>query len=666
MTKIGFFKFFWIVQPSILIFTAALLSITVFADKLEANDSLNKQAFWTTFVDDSGVRWLKSSQGPVYSKGVNVINEGKDKGERGYFWKRFYTTKKDCLRDSEFRLKSWGFNTAGGWSNSDPEIGLPLIPEIDLGRHARLFWFDIFSPSSEKVVTEKAREIVAPYKDNPRVIGYFTDNEAGWWNSPLFEWHLKQGWENWTKKTLWNLLWETYAGDWAKLCKDFVPASGLTSFAELKKAGAILKLRPEGQGIRVVNLFMNKTASRYYSLIKQALNDVHPGALIVGDRLPLYYHQDALRALLGKVDIVSTNYNVDVPDGWIAPYYFETLEKISGLPVLVSEFFFAAQENRSGNKNNGHLMTVKSQAARAAGAKEAICILAGFPNVIGAHWFQYYDEPTGGRDDGEDYNMGLVDINNRPYERLTDMFAETNPQLEKIHAEACFENAFLSTDKIKICKSAKEKPNRPLFVYPSEERIIIGDNSLLDWPDKKRSRVLGFKAQAPYAPFGDVHLAWRPEGLYLSSLASCYIDPRFLAYTGEFPLSEAYLVEIKIKLNDGAVQIIQAYLTPVASREHKDRFGLIPRLFIGQARTVELTDQARMQEVATAGRLVTLNNPLPHIQMELFIPAVELGLTKLSPGQNLDLQINLRNFYREINMFLEEPAENFFIRAVLK
>ena len=36
------------------------------------------------------------------------------------------------------------------------------------------------------------------------------------------------------------------------------------------------------------------------------------------------------------------------------------------------------------------------------------------------HWFQYYDHPKGGRPDGEDYDFGLVDINDRPYRRLVD------------------------------------------------------------------------------------------------------------------------------------------------------------------------------------------------------------------------------------------------------
>ena len=57
-----------------------------------------------------------------------------------------------------------------------------------------------------------------------------------------------------------------------------------------------------------------------------------------------------------------SNYNVDSADGWIADYFFDGLRKLSGgKPVLISEWFFAARENRTGNRNNGHLMTVATQ-----------------------------------------------------------------------------------------------------------------------------------------------------------------------------------------------------------------------------------------------------------------------------------------------------------------
>src|SRR5262249_55212961 len=76
--------------------------------------------------------------------------------------------------------------------------------------------------------------------------------------------------------------------------------------------------------------------------------------------------------------------------------------------------------NRSGNKNNhGVYPVVTTQKERAAGLRRTLQGLLHLPWVLGADWFQYYDQPTHGRVDGENFNFGLVDIEDRPYEPLT-------------------------------------------------------------------------------------------------------------------------------------------------------------------------------------------------------------------------------------------------------
>ena len=37
------------------------------------------------------------------------------------------------------------------------------------------------------------------------------------------------------------------------------------------------------------------------------------------------------------------------------------------------------------------------------------------PWIVGAHWFQYGDQATTGRFDGENYQIGFVDICDLPY-----------------------------------------------------------------------------------------------------------------------------------------------------------------------------------------------------------------------------------------------------------
>ena len=129
----------------------------------------------------------------------------------------------------------------------------------------------------EKKTLERARELTAPYRDLPQLIGYFSDNEVGWWNSSLFIWFLKAPWENYTKRFLWKMIHDNYGGNWEAFLADWSPQGGARDFEDLKKAGASLKLRPGGNGIRLVDRFMSACAGRYYELMYKAIHTAHPG-----------------------------------------------------------------------------------------------------------------------------------------------------------------------------------------------------------------------------------------------------------------------------------------------------------------------------------------------------------------------------------------------------
>ena len=88
----------------------------------------------------------------------------------------------------------------------------------------------------------------------------------------------------------------------------------------------------------------------------------------------------------------------------------------------------AADENRSGNKNSsGGFPKVATQAERARALSNTLHALLRLPYVVGADWFQYYDEPPHGRKmDGEDFNFGLVDIHDHPYDEVTATFSKLN------------------------------------------------------------------------------------------------------------------------------------------------------------------------------------------------------------------------------------------------
>jgi hypothetical protein len=501
-----------------------------------------------------GVSWLVTPSGePFFSVGVNALNGGLLRhelaGRPAYRWSTFYPDLTAWLDTACARVQAWGFNTASAWSLPPDVLRLPFIPDLELGRTARFHWFDPFDPATEERMLDAARRLVQPYRGSPYRIGYFSDNEVGWWNGALFSFFLEKPASNHTKRRLVDLLRERYDDDWDRFTHDFVPPAGVASFADLLASrGVTAYLRPGGDGMQVVRQWTGVVADRYYRLVRRALAAADPDALVFGDRLPIYYDPAAVRAMAPHVDAIATNYNVDSPDGWIARYYFDGLRRLSGdKPVLVSEWFFAAEENRSGNRNNGHLMTVANQAERARGAAAAAERFAREPTVVGTHWFQYYDHPTGGRADGEDYDFGLVDIEDRPYDELVTALGRVNPRLAAIHREA-------------------QRPSPPPAGIP-HARIDPGDRSLADWP-KERALVTGMVAPTPEIPFGDLYLAWDRDGLSLATISMDYWAPDLVPPGEELPLEECFHVDWGIDAGGGPRRFTLYIVPPRNVTEH--------------------------------------------------------------------------------------------------
>ena len=177
-----------------------------------------------------------------------------------------------------------------------------------------------------------------------------------------------------------------------------------------------------------------------------------------------------------------TNYNVDSGDGWIADYFFDGLRKLSGgKPVLVSEWFFAARENRTGNRNNGHLMTVATQDERAAGAAAATAQLSRRSRKSSG--------PTGssitttrraGAATARITISGWSISTTSRIERLTAALAIANRRVRAVHASAA-------------ASAAPAAPAR-MFVLPHAS-ISVDDHSLSDWP-KPSSLLPRLKAVA--------------------------------------------------------------------------------------------------------------------------------------------------------------------------
>jgi hypothetical protein len=615
-----------------------LLTVTA-AGSASACDLASAPTDRWSVENDNGVQWLKTPCGDrFYSIGSNTVDGGYSWREKDnkvwYSWLAFDPSLESWVQRAKTRLAEWGFNTTGGWSLPPAKLAMPTIVNLELGRRARFHWFDPFDPAVEGRMMSLAREFVAPYKGSPYRIGYFSDNEVGWWAGALFSFYSAKPADNFTKQRWVKMLRQDYGDDWSKFTADFIPPTGVTSWDALLRTTQFVHMRPGGHGIKAVREWTGIVAERYYALSEKAIHAADPDALYFGDRLPIYYDAAAVRAEARHVDVIATNYNPDASDGWIAHYFWDGLEKLSGgKPILITEWFFAANQNRTGNKNNGHLMTVETQDERAAGAAAAQENFAAFPAIVGTHWFQYYDHPKGGRPDGEDYDFGLVDINDRPYERVTEALTAANHRVPSIHAEAASAAPAMKADEI------------------PDAAISLSDHSLSDWP--KPAGLLPPLTPSPGAvDFGEIYLSWSDAGLNLATIGQDYYDVDLFHYDGAFPLGDSYRVEIGVDAGAGPRRLTLFFIPP--RTKVKDYLEMKWVVCAGSA------DEAIRDNCQPAGdtKAMYFGADQPRVTAEMTIPWSYLGISPPIVGAPLKAEVAMTTWHNERWMSLSgKPPE---------
>jgi hypothetical protein len=80
--------------------------------------------------------------------------------------------------------------------------------------------------------------------------------------------------------------------------------------------------------------------------------------------------------------------------------------------MLIGEFHFGALDR--GMFHTG-LVPMADQNARAAAYELYVESAIHHPQLVGTHWFQFGDEAATGRGDGENYQIGFVDVCDTPY-----------------------------------------------------------------------------------------------------------------------------------------------------------------------------------------------------------------------------------------------------------
>jgi hypothetical protein len=171
------------------------------------------------------------------------------------------------------------------------------------------------------------------------------------------------------------------------------------------------------------------------------------------------------------------------------------LHELTGKPIFISEFYMAADANRSGNRNShGVFPVVPTQRERATALRTTLESLIRVPFVVGADWFQYFDHPRHGREDGENFNFGLVDILDRPYEEVTAAFARSDWTSKKLRPP---------TPRLDASGGIPRAPRDPFASFTA-------GNAMRQW-DRER----GFVRPSSELPVADLYLCWSPKAIYL-------------------------------------------------------------------------------------------------------------------------------------------------------
>lgn len=305
------------------------------------------------------------------------------------------------------RLASWGFNTIGNWSDPDiralqrtpyvASISPPLKPiagsEGYWGKFPDPFRPDFAEQLHKALTKEKG-------VGDPWCLGFFVHNELSWGNeTSLAVATLKSPADQPAKQALLADLQAKY-GDIAKL-----NTAWGTQHASWKALAASRTPPDVARAHDDLTAFYTRIAERYFETCRNAIKRVAPHQLYLGCRFTSHRNERAERAAGKFCDVISFNfYKYSVAE--------QQLPAGVDKPMIIGEFHFGALDR--GLLHTG-LKATRDQNDRAEKYRDYLRGALKNPGFVGAHWFEYRDEPVTGRFDGENYQIGFVDICDMPY-----------------------------------------------------------------------------------------------------------------------------------------------------------------------------------------------------------------------------------------------------------
>ncbi len=310
------------------------------------------------------------------------------------------------------RLSAWGWNTVANWSH--PEVGrrrrIPYTYEASFHSPAiagsQGYWGkfpDPFHPRFREGIQQSMRRAEEQGAvGDPWCLGFFIHNELAWGKPGELGLAALRSPADQPAKTAAVARLSAKYGDIDKLNAAW--GAQWTSWEAMCAATNYSSAEGAAQDL---DELAGMIADEYFRVIAAEVRAAAPNQLYLGCRFA-WVNEMAIRAAARHCDVVSFNkytYTLDdfrLPDG---------VDK----PVVIGEFHFGALDR--GMFHTG-LRAAEHQADRAAKFASYVRSALHHPNVVGVHWFQYRDQALTGRGDGENYQIGLVDVCDTPYPEM--------------------------------------------------------------------------------------------------------------------------------------------------------------------------------------------------------------------------------------------------------
>jgi hypothetical protein len=309
------------------------------------------------------------------------------------------------------------FNTVGNWSEFDyaRKARFPYVRPLEFAGSGRTRapmiyrdFPDVFHADFERDVDAYASALAAT-ADDPALIGYFLMNEPTWGFSSEVPaaGMLFTSEANATRDALARTLGQKYGGDAALAAAWKLPVT-LQRVARGRWTGQAIPR--DGAAAADLRAFSVVMVERYFRTLSAACRKVDPHHLNLGMRWAGVPPEWAV-AGMKFFDVFSINCYMDkVPRDRTT-----RIREMLNRPVLVGEWHFGALDVGLPASGIGHL---RNQVERAKAYRVYLEDAAANPDCVGTHWFTLYDESALGRFDGENYNIGFLDICNRPYQEM--------------------------------------------------------------------------------------------------------------------------------------------------------------------------------------------------------------------------------------------------------